>query len=628
VHKKLTQTTTRTGEIEMKRIKLLILVMTIISSLLSACSKDTPTSPNVPNNTASFQNVINSGGSFESPVASTDTLDVDTSIQAVVGSEDYFCTRKTVSATEAPGEFPLFDPNADIIYPGNLLQGASLDNATPDPIPVKRGPGTIVMVIDNGADSVSRTIPEMSLSGVFNAKNQIINENPGILPARFAFTFEQVYSREQLALALDVSYQNMFVDLSSSLSFSTDREYNRFMVKLDQSYFTIAYQLPTSIAEIFDPSVTPQQLSQYIGPGNPAAFISSVTYGRKFYLLIESTSSQTEMDASINASFGAAVSQGSIGGGVKYVSQLENVRIKAYALGGEQGAALSAITSDFDSLKAFLARGGDIRTGVALSYVVRSLAQPDKIVKVKVATEYDIVNCVPVGESVDNPIIWFRADQGVSIATASKLVTRWANFFDKPAFDALPPTKAYGGQLIDNALPGPNLPAVKFLPNSASSSNEGMLGFSGVNFVGSDFTMWVVGRLESQFSTYPEMFFFGSGTSPGSSLKVGFRNSSQLTLSNHYDTLNVATTTPVDSYKLYTIRFSQTNGMEVFENGSLLPNAKDAGMNQPLSSFLGARIGSQNGNALYLAEVKAYGTAVSELQRQSLDKALLVKYGL
>ncbi|MGH8014866.1 MAG: thiol-activated cytolysin family protein, partial [Candidatus Zixiibacteriota bacterium] len=581
-----------------------------------------------PNNTANFENVINSAGQFQAVVPSTDTLDVDTSIQAVVGSEDYFCTRKTVSATEAPGEFPLFDPNADIIYPGNLLQGASLDNATPDPIPVKRGPGTVVMVIDNGADSVSRTIPEMSLSGVFNAKNQIIAENPGILPARFAFTFEQVYSREQLALALDVSFENLYSDVTSSLSFSTDQEYNRFMVKLDQSYFTIAYQLPTSIAEIFDPSVTPQQLAQYVGPGNPAAFISSVTYGRKFYLLIESTSSRTEMDASINASFGAAVTQGTIGGNVKYVSQLENVRIKAYALGGEQGAALGAITSNFDSLKSFLARGGDIRTGVALSYVVRSLAQPDKIVKVKVATEYDIVNCVPVGESVENPIVWYKADQGVTTATTSKLVTRWANFFSKPEFDALPPTKAYGGQLIDNALPGPNLPAVKFLPNGASISNEGMLGFSGVNFVGKDFTMWFVGRLESQFSTYPEMFFFGSGTTPGSNFKVGFRNSNQLTISNHFDTLNVATTTPVDSYKLYTIRFSRINGLEVFENGSLTPKARDAGMNQALSSFLGARIGTQNGNALYLAEIKAYGTAVSELQRQSLDKALLVKYGL
>jgi hypothetical protein len=334
------------------------------------------------------------------------------------------------------------------------------------------------------------------------------------------------------------------------------------------------------------------------------------------------------MDASINASFGAAVTQGSIGANVKYVGQLENVRIKAYALGGEQGAALGAITSNFDSLKSFLARGGDIRTGVALSYVVRSLAQPDKIVKVKVATEYDIVNCVPIGESVENPIIWFRADNGVTTATTSKLVTRWANFFSKPEFDALPPTKAYGGQLVDNALPGPNLPAVKFVPNGASSSNEGMLGFSGVNFVGRDFTVWVVGRLESQFSTYPEMFFFGSGNVPGSNFKIGFRNSNQLTLSNHYDTLNVATTTPVDTYKLYTIRFSRINGLEVFENGSLTPKAKDVGMNQALSSFLGARIGSQNGNALYLAEIKAYGAAVSELQRQSLDKALLVKYGL
>jgi len=612
----------------MKRFKIMLPAVAVMALLLAACSKDTPTAPSGPNNTASFQNVISSAGPFETPVPSTDTLDVDSSIQAVVGSEDYFCTRKTVSASETPGEFPLFDPNADIIYPGNLLQGASLENATPDPIPVKRGPGTVVMVIDNGADSVSRTIPEMSLSGVFNAKNQIISENPGILPARFAFSFEQVYSREQLALALDVSFQNLYADVSSSLSFSSDKEYNRFMVKLDQSYFTIAYQLPTSIAEIFDQSVSPQQLAQYIEPGNPAAFIGSVTYGRKFYLLIESTSSRTEMDASINASFGAAVTQGTIGAGVKYVSQLENVRIKAYALGGEQGAALGAITSNFDSLKSFLARGGDIRTGVALSYVVRSLAQPDKIVKVKVATEYDIVNCVPVGESVENPIVWYRADKGVTTATTSKLVTRWGNYFSKPEFDALPPTKAYGGQFIDNALPGPNLPAVKFLPNGASTSNEGMLGFSGVNFVGKDFTMWVVGRLESQYSTYPEMFFFGSGNTPGSSFKVGFRNSNQLTLSNHYDTLNVSTTTPVDSYKLYTIRFSRANGLEVFENGSLTPKAKDAAMNQALSSFLGARIGSQYGNALYLAEVKAYGTAVSELQRQSLDKALLVKYGL
>lgn len=596
----------------------------ILLLLPGACSKQAPTEPN--NSQESFDNVIQSAGEFPSVTPATDTMAVDTSIEEVVGEEPYFCTRTTVNAVEAPDEFPLFDPNADLIFPGNLLQGASLENATPDPIPLKRGPGTIVMVVDNGADSVSRSISEMSLSQVFNAKNQIIADNPGILPARFAFSYEEVHSREQMALALDVSFKNLSTDVSASLAFTSDKEYNRYVVKLNQAYFTIAYQLPTTKAEIFDPSVTPEQLAAYVGPGNPPAFISSVTYGRIFYLLIESTSSSTEMDASLNASFGAAVAQGSLGADAKYIGDLDNIRIKAFALGGEQSAALGAITTDFDSLKSFLAQGGDIRTGVPLSYVVRSLARPDKIVKVKVATQYDIINCVPVGESVENPILWFRADKGIT--QSSGYVSRWANFFGKSEFDALPPTKPYGGRLIADALPGPNLPAVRCKPGDGTSNNEGVFGISGVNFIGTDYSMWIVAKLGSVYSTYPENILSGTGTVPGQNLTVGYRNASQVSASNGYDTLNVALPTSVDQFQLYTIRFSQIDGFQVYVNGDLTPTAELPAMNQPLTAFLGARLGSNNGNSVYLAEFKVYGTAVSDIQRKALDKALLVKYGL
>jgi hypothetical protein len=51
-------------------------------------------------------------------------------------------------------------------------------------------------------------------------------------------------------------------------------------------------------------------------------------------------------------------------------------------------------------------------------------------------------------------------------------------------------------------------------------------------------------------------------------------------------------------------------------------------MTDDLTSFLGTRLGSNNGNTVYLAEFKAYAAAVTDLQRKSLDKALLVKYGL
>ena len=44
----------------------------------------------------------------------------------------------------------------------------------------------------------------------------------------------------------------------------------------------MVYQTPSSVDELIDPSVSSQQLAQYAGPGNPATYISSVTYGRQF----------------------------------------------------------------------------------------------------------------------------------------------------------------------------------------------------------------------------------------------------------------------------------------------------------------------------------------------------------
>jgi hypothetical protein len=90
-------------------------------------------------------------------------------------------------------------------------------------------------------------------------------------------------------------------------------------------------------------------------------------------LLIESTSSVTEMKASIRASYDAAVASVDLSAGVKYVKDLENVNIKVFALGGDQSMATAMFNGDFDALQDFLTQGADIRTGVPLSYVVRNV---------------------------------------------------------------------------------------------------------------------------------------------------------------------------------------------------------------------------------------------------------------
>ncbi len=305
------------------------------------------------------------------------------------------CTTERHSAEEAPDDYATFDPNAEVIYPGAMLQGATLVDATPEPIVVGRAGGTVAINLLNGSSGVSQQVTEVKQSTVAQAINDILAQNTGIVPARFTYTSSEVQSREQLALSLGVNVSTLSTDFKSHLSFSTDRQYNRFLVQMTQSFYTVVFDLPGSLHDLIADGVTGAQIAPYVGPGNPATYISSVTYGRRFFLLIESTSSVQEMQASIRASYDGAVVSGSISSGATYVKDLKNVNIKVFALGGDQSMATAMFNGDYEAVKTFLTQGADIRTGVPLSYVVRNVLG-NSVVAVKVATDYDVKTCIPM----------------------------------------------------------------------------------------------------------------------------------------------------------------------------------------------------------------------------------------
>ena len=132
--------------------------------------------------------------------------------------------------------------------------------------------------------------------------NDIIADNSGVLPAAFTYQSAQVQSREQMALRMGVNVSTLTTDVRARLSINTDTSYSSFLVELNQRYYTMAVDMPTSTGALFAESVSPGDLARYVTPDNPATYISSATYGRRFYLLIESTESASEMQASIRAS--------------------------------------------------------------------------------------------------------------------------------------------------------------------------------------------------------------------------------------------------------------------------------------------------------------------------------------
>ncbi len=382
-----------------------VFIALVLGLAWMACNKQDTATPT--GNYDSYEQAIDAGGGVEDPdPPSTEVLDSSLADETQDG-ELWRCTTETYKVGyQAGGQngFPQFNPNASVIYPGSLLQGKSLTKATPDVIAVERAGGTISIDILDGSPVSSFQVDKVTKSSITDASNAIIAASTGAIPANMEFSYEKIQSKEQMAAALKLDYHNAFAEIEGKLSFSSDKSYSRTIVRLTQSYYTMSYDIPTSLDQVFAPSVTPNDLAKYVGPGNPATYISDVTYGRIYMLLIETTSSETEMDAAVSASFNGVVSGGGGSAQVSKLSTLKNLKVKLFAFGGEATSTLLTIgnAGDLNTLTQLLAEGTDIRTGKPISYVVRSVYN-NQIVKVGLNTEYDVTNCEPLNPNGTPP---------------------------------------------------------------------------------------------------------------------------------------------------------------------------------------------------------------------------------
>lgn len=393
----------------MKAVIKNFLYVSIIFALVSisySCSKD-----DAPNDSDANEAIIALGGEFASFPQSKSVIPsapIEEDPELVTSddgqsTERYNCERITLSITDGNPQFPMFNPNADVVYPGNLIQGATINSATPSIIPVGRANGTISYNLNNGNLQSFFSVDEVKKSSIQNAMNQIISgaEMAGsVLPGNFDLSIEQIESEEALAYEMGLNIETFTTSASANLSFSQNQSYNRTLVKLTQQYYTMSFDIPTNgLDGFFAQSVTPEDLAPHVGPNNPAAFISSVTYGRIFYMLIESTSTRQEMQTQLEAAY-SAFGSNSISGSldVNSMQALEGLNIKVVAYGGDASTTPLTGPANINELAAQLQESTDIKAGLPLSYTMRSVANPAIVVGTNISTEYDIVQCDLIGE--------------------------------------------------------------------------------------------------------------------------------------------------------------------------------------------------------------------------------------
>jgi hypothetical protein len=160
----------------------------------------------------------------------------------------------------------------------------------------------------------------------------------------------------------------------------------------------MAFDPPQGAAGVFAPTVTSKDLEPYAAAGNPPVYVSSVTYGRIFYILFESSESQTSLEAAVKGSYSGGVSV-TANANTSWKNTINNATVKAYGLGGNAEQAINAVTGtdQFEKVSSFLTTGANFdksNPGVPISYTIRHLTDSSQV-KLALTTDYTAKNCVP-----------------------------------------------------------------------------------------------------------------------------------------------------------------------------------------------------------------------------------------
>lgn len=268
---------------------------------------------------------------------------------------------------------------ADVIWPGNFIQGNALASGELAPIPISplRKPGRIMLPVVSGQAGMTyyRDVDTFSGSEVIQAMNDMLAKHVYGFPANITYIQQSVQSLDEMAYYLNMSDED-FKKQTNGVFGTVDwtQKKTRVMVKLEQVYYTMAYDMH-DISDVFIDDCTPDKLSAYTGPGNPLCYISSVEYGRYFVLLYESDVVTTkQLEEAVNKAFNKDSDQ-LLSADDFYA--FSNSKVYLRQIGGNPEDGLATITGNPQKIRDFILKGAKIskdNIGAPIHFEVKYLS--------------------------------------------------------------------------------------------------------------------------------------------------------------------------------------------------------------------------------------------------------------
>ena len=317
------------------------------------------------------------------------------------------CSVKDMHWVAGDAETILLDPGPEYIFPGNVMDARSLQNGKYANLQGERTPITLIInspafntpiwrVEDPSASTITTAIDTMLRSGV-----------TGNVAADVTVHAHEVYSNEQLQIIMKSEFSGGFGSVAGGFDFKNATVLSRYLLDVAQVYYTIFIEAPKN-HQFFKRQ--PEDLPET----DPApVYVSSVKYGRRVLISVESKEADQKKDAYLRAKMNAIASSGSIDLNLFSDNFFSDKDVKVLVKGGDASnaykvfKAVSTKTELFDALEKD-AHWSMSNLGVPLSYQVKnttdnsnfyvSQAGDYKARICKIKDQHDsIINIDPIG---------------------------------------------------------------------------------------------------------------------------------------------------------------------------------------------------------------------------------------
>jgi hypothetical protein len=313
---------------------------------------------------------------------------------------DYVCVTEKVNAARSfDVNFVVENASERVIYPGAMVYAEDMLSGRYTTINANRTPITLStdLPITNGEPKVIVNKPE-SLADVRVGVNKLLNQQSrGVLHSTASYDFKQVYSEQQLDIALGGRFKRSGLTVQGTFGMSMSESKNYIVAKFLQKYFTVNVDQMNSTSDFF---VNQNEAYQVMSNDKTPLYISSVDYGRAAYFMLETSENQLSVEATLDVLFEGKSIDVEANLETKFNKLMKSSTMKVLVIGGRGKVAVKSITG-YDGFKEMITTGGELGRNEMprpIAYTM-SFIEDGSVANVNLTTNYTKRNCKKVSDT-------------------------------------------------------------------------------------------------------------------------------------------------------------------------------------------------------------------------------------